>query len=112
MIKTWKLLTKTDVLVHIWFSVLFSKFYFLTFFIYIWVFACIYVRVPDACVRAPWNWSSRAAVWCWEFNLGPVEEQPMLLTAEPSLHSLWYTFLTPALESLRQEDHKFKASLD
>lgn len=23
--------------------------------------------------------------WCWESNLGPVEEQPLLLTIEPSL---------------------------
>jgi hypothetical protein len=26
---------------------------------------------------------------CWEFNLGPLEEQPVLPTTEPSLYSHW-----------------------
>jgi hypothetical protein len=34
------------------------------------------------------NWNYRQyelPSWCWELNLGLVEEQPVLLTAEPSL---------------------------
>jgi hypothetical protein len=29
---------------------------------------------------------------CWESNLGPLEEQPMLVTTEPSLHPRSSTF--------------------
>ena len=28
---------------------------------------------------------------CWELNSGPVEEQPMLLTSEPSLQQLGFS---------------------
>lgn len=39
--------------------------------------------------QIPWNWRYRQlrASWCghWELNLGPLPEQPMLLTTEPSL---------------------------
>ena len=31
---------------------------------------------------------------CWELNSGPLEEQPVLLTAEPSLQPWLYHFLT------------------
>jgi hypothetical protein len=30
---------------------------------------------------------------CWELNSGPLEEQLVLLTAEPSLHPLWVLFV-------------------
>ena len=29
---------------------------------------------------------------CWELNLGPLEEQSVLLTTKPSLHSLIFIF--------------------
>lgn len=35
-----------------------------------------------------WDWSYRCLFGpygCWELNLGPLEEQPVVLTAEPPL---------------------------
>lgn len=45
--------------------------------------------------QMPWNWSSRrlwAVVRCWEPNLGPLEEQPVPLIAEPSFQPQSLTF--------------------
>ena len=39
-------------------------------------------------VGYPWNWNYRrlwTTIWCWESNLGPLKDQPVLLTAKPSL---------------------------
>jgi hypothetical protein len=39
--------------------------------------------------QIPWGWnigSCELAHGCWESNLGPLEEQPVLSTTEPSLH--------------------------
>ena len=30
---------------------------------------------------------------CWEMNTGPLEEQPVLLTTEPSLQPPWTSFI-------------------
>jgi len=36
--------------------------------------------------QIPWNWTlSWEPYGCWELNSGPLEEQPVLLTTEPSL---------------------------
>jgi hypothetical protein len=46
-------------------------------------FMCIYryegVRFPGTRITDSWE------LLCWELNLGPLEEQPVLLTTEPSL---------------------------
>ena len=65
----------------------------------------MYMNVLSACICAPVSCdahagqkraydSSRMRVrdgcqlpcWCWELNPGPLQEQPVLLTTEPSLH--------------------------
>jgi hypothetical protein len=53
---------------------------------YVCMYVCMYegVRTPgteiiDSCVLP---------CVCWKLNLGPLEEQPVLLTAEPSLQPL------------------------
>lgn len=33
-----------------------------------------------------------ATVWCWELNSGPLQEQQVLLTAEPSLQLQMHLF--------------------
>ena len=51
-----------------------------------------------------WIWSYRqlwAATWCWELNLGPLEEQPVLLTSEPLVQpypGLFKSFTEPIIE--------------
>ena len=35
----------------------------------------------------PWNMTYRLPCGCWELNPGPLKEQPVFLTTEPSLHS-------------------------
>ena len=37
---------------------------------------------------------------CWELNSGPLEEQPVLLSSEPSLQPLESVFLTTDLLTL------------
>lgn len=47
-------------------------------------FACMYVGFPRTGSTEGFDWS-----WgCRESNLGPMEEQPVLLTAKPSLQVL------------------------
>jgi hypothetical protein len=41
----------------------------------------MYVRSPETGVTD----SCELPCWCWELNLDPLEEQPVLLTTEPSL---------------------------
>ena len=43
---------------------------------------------------------------CWELNSGPLEEQPVLLTAEPSLQTLGFlkAFVAPVPPSLNHVD--------
>ena len=55
-----------------------------------WHFACRYVcaRVSDVGVTD----SCKLPRGCSELNLGPLEKQSVLLTAEPSLHPLCYGF--------------------
>jgi hypothetical protein len=53
------------------------------FLIYVhWCFACmhIYVRVSDIGVTD----TCELPCGCWELDLGPLEEQSVLLTTEPS----------------------------
>ena len=46
--------------------------------------ACVSVRFPGTRITD----SCELLCGCWELNLGPLEEQPVLLTAEPSLSVL------------------------
>ena len=48
---------------------------------------CLMLGRPET-HQIPWNWNYRwlrATLWYWELNLGPLEEQPVLLTDEPFL---------------------------
>ena len=66
-------------------------------------FACIYVCVLCVCLLPvkvrkgqwiPWGWIYRwlwAAMWMLGIKPSPLEEQPVLLTAEPSLQP-WHKF--------------------
>ena len=53
---------------------------------------------------------------CWELNLGPLEEQSVLLNTEPSLQPHSYTFISseclgPAALSVRRYQHTVLGSL-
>lgn len=58
-------------------------------------FACVHVCVPHACIvyrsqKRPSDLLELGlcglSCGCWESNLGTLEEQPLLLTADPSLY--------------------------
>lgn len=55
------------------------------------------VQVPLVIRRRCWSWSYRhllpARCGCWEPNLFLVQEQPVFITSEPSLHPLIFFFL-------------------
>lgn len=60
------------------------------------VFAYIYFYISQVCLAflkvkgghlIPWHWSNGhmwATCWCWNSNPGPLGEQPLFLTTEPS----------------------------
>ena len=69
-------------------------------FIFVCVF-CLNVRLCTMCVPCPWSPEEgvkflgtgvkdgcEPLCGCWEWDLGPLEEQPVLLTTEPSLQFL------------------------
>lgn len=51
------------------------------------------------CMQCPWNtldritYSCELSCECWEMNMGPLEEEPMISTREPSLCPPLLTFL-------------------
>lgn len=51
------------------------------------------------CMQCLWNtldqitYSCELSCECWEMNMGPLEEEPMISTREPSLCPLLLTFL-------------------
>ena len=50
--------------------------------------------------QIPWTWITdgcESPCGCWDLNPGPLEEQPVLLTAEPSLQPLMWPLPTPAV---------------
>ena len=49
---------------------------------------CVGVRSPGTRVTD----GCKMTCGCWELNWGPLKEQPVLLTAEPSLHPQHYYF--------------------
>ena len=49
---------------------------------------------------------------CWELNSGPLEEQPVLLTTEPSLHSPRLSPPTPLLLLSKWQIQSFSCSGD
>lgn len=66
-------------------------------------FACSYISAPYACSThggqkgcwIPWNWgmdSCQLLCGSWEPNLGPLRDQPVLLTSEPSFQTPLLTF--------------------
>ena len=50
--------------------------------------------MPAGQKRAPDPITDEPPCGCWELNSGPLEEQAMLLTSEPSLQTLLNIFLT------------------
>jgi len=52
--------------------------------------ACEGVRIPETGVTN----SCELPCGCWKLSLGPLEEQPELLTAEPSLQP-WTFYFNP-----------------
>ena len=58
---------------------------------YLELFMCLVHLPPEESVGTPVTGITHICeppCACWESNLGPVEEQPVLLTAEPSLQPL------------------------
>ena len=65
----------------------------LSFYVHRYYFMCILPAcVPVWGCQILWNWSYSCELpcGCWELKPGPLEEQPVLLAAEPSLQP--YTF--------------------
>lgn len=72
--------------------------------LHVWVFACLSVFIPCVCPvsmevrrrhQIPWNWSDGwyETLCGWrEPNLGPQQDQQVILTAKPSLLSLLIWF--------------------
>jgi hypothetical protein len=48
---------------------------------------------------------------CWELNSEPIEEQSVLLTAEPSLQPHWSDFVTCFFNKLQLVLHAFSPAL-
>ena len=48
--------------------------------------------IPEEGVIMDGTFTGKPPCGCWELNSGPLEEQSVLLTTEPSLqlHPLWY----------------------
>jgi hypothetical protein len=83
----------------------FKNYYFITvnyyYYYYYYYFTCIgplpacicttfICLVPSEGVKPPdtgVTYSCELPCWCWELNIGPLEEQPVLLITEPSLQS-------------------------
>ena len=75
----------------------FIKYLFIYLFIFIFMSMSVlpsHMSVYHLCAMASkarrenwifWDWSCVLHSGCWEQNLGPLEEQPELLTTEPSL---------------------------
>lgn len=67
-----------------------------------------YMYVCTTCVRCPWSpeegvrspYSCKPPCWCWESNMKPLEEQPVLLAAQP--------FLQPNLKVLLPASGSFR----
>ena len=87
-------------LIHFYFMYMGFKIY---LFLCIWVFACMYVWikcVPGYCGGQEVKYlktgvpdSCKLSCWRWKPNLGPLQEQPVLWTAEPSLEPWECVFL-------------------
>lgn len=45
-----------------------------------------------------------ATIWCWELNLGPLQEHQLLLTAEPSFHPACHFLSHQSLSLLLQNN--------
>jgi hypothetical protein len=60
-------------------------------------------------IRWDWSYSCELLFECWELNLSPPEEQPVLLTAEPSLQPPVHFSIQEAkargLQSQREPGH-------
>jgi hypothetical protein len=68
-----------------------------------WYFACVcaYVKVSGP----PWAGvtdNCDPTCGCWELNQGLLEEQPMLLTTEPTLQPNLFFFFSPFWTKARQ----------
>ena len=72
-----------------------NSFFFIYLFIY-YVYNILSACMPAGQKRAPdlITDGCEPPCGCWELNSGPLEEQAMFLTSEPSLQSLVYNFLS------------------
>jgi hypothetical protein len=66
---------------------IFFKFYFIYLFLMYGCSVCVYTCLPDPSVDG-----HEPPCGCWDLNSGPLEEQSVLLTTEPS-HQPLVTFL-------------------
>jgi hypothetical protein len=57
------------------------------------VLACMYLCEYIRFHRAGVTDSCELPCWCWEWNLRPLEEQPVFLTTEPSFQPQYKVFL-------------------
>ena len=62
-----------------------SFFFFKDLFMYNECSICMYTCMPEEGIRSHYRWLWATLCGCWELNSGPLEEQTMLLTSEPSL---------------------------
>lgn len=100
------------------FDWLFTVFFLLLVHVYSCV-ACRYVCASCMCLvpeqarndprgcQVSWNWSCSCEppYGCWESNPGPLEEQSMLLTAEPSLQPAKMSYMCPYIHILHTHSH-------
>ena len=68
------------------FSFLITYYFICVDWCFAWVCLCEGVGCPGTGVTNRCELSCR----CWELNRGPLEEQPVLLTIEPSLQPQWF----------------------
>jgi hypothetical protein len=50
--------------------------------------ACCLQKPEEALDALKWSYRCQLPCGCWDSDAGPLEEQPVLLTTEPSLQSL------------------------
>jgi hypothetical protein len=73
------------------------------FISYMWVH-CHYLQTQQKMALDPIIDDCKPPCGCWELSLGPLEEQPVILTTEPSLHPNLCAFKAIIRPGLKQEN--------
>ncbi|EDL23115.1 mCG145372, partial [Mus musculus] len=68
------------------------SFFFLSFIYLIYEYTVVVFRMSPKRASDPITDGCEPPCGCWELNSGPLEEQPVLLTAEPSLQLPYFVF--------------------